>query len=133
MAASFADRSVSSDTAQWVTQLHADEPEARLAALQRVRALAADADSKGALCNAGAVEALVGLLSEPYSCAKPCGQGAPGATDPLALAVEALSCMVADDGDSRVRKALTLPTNLGYEGVNSPAGTAGTLADTELC
>ena len=122
-----ADRSVSSDAALMVTQLHADEPAARLAALRRVRALAADADSKGALCNAGAVEALVGLLSEPHSCAKACGQGTPGANDPLALAVEALSCMVADDGDSRVRKAFALLKTLDLAFLNLSAETAGTL------
>lgn len=112
MDTSSAGLSASSDAALMVTQLRADEPAARLAALQRVRALAADADSKGALRDAGAVEVLVGLLTEPRGCAKPCGQGAAGATDPLALAVEALSCMVADDGDSRVRKAFALPQTL---------------------
>ena len=111
--------SVSNDAALLVAHLHADAPEARLAALQRVRALAADADSKGVLCDAGAVEALVGLLSEPHGSTKAYSQGAPGATDPLALAVEALSCMLADDTRSRVCETTlcetTLPihTNLG--------------------
>ncbi|KAK9826749.1 hypothetical protein WJX81_004887 [Elliptochloris bilobata] len=97
------------DSASLVAQLHADAAGHCLAALQRLRAVAAVAASKAALRDAGGVEALVELLAAPpCQIVNSCGQGAADTASALALAVEALLCLVADDTESRARIASSL-------------------------
>ncbi len=92
-----------------VSRLHAGGAVARLAALQRLRALAADATRKAALRRVGAVEALVELLKAEPDDALHAAGAPPDAPSALAAAVEALLCLVADDPDNRARPAVSPP------------------------
>lgn len=95
----------SNEAALLVARLNADDAGVRLAAVQRVRALAAVAANKAALREAGGVEALVELLRVPQACnnPQPCSQAAPDAPrSAVAPAVEALSCLIADNLGNRV-------------------------------
>ncbi len=98
----------SNEAALLIARLNADDARVRLAAVQRVRMLAAVAANKAALCEAGGVEALVELLRVPQACStlQPCSQaGADAPRSALAPAVEALSCLIADNLGNRVRTA----------------------------
>jgi hypothetical protein len=90
-----------------VSRLYAGGAVARLAALQRLRALAADVTRKTALRRVGAVEALVELLKAEPDDALHAAGAPPDALSALAAAVEALLCLVAGDPDNRARHAVS--------------------------